>query len=140
MLKSLHGRAVLTPHAGEMATLLGIDKTEVEANPADVAVEAAATFGAIVALKGAESWIASPDGELFHYRGGSIGLATSGSGDTLAGIVTGLTARCGDPLIATCWGVWAHGTAGTRLARRVGQVGFLARELLAEIPPLVGRA
>lgn len=68
-----------------------------------------------------------------------MGLATSGSGDTLAGIVAGIAARGAPALQAAVWGVWAHGTAGERLARRVAKVGFLARELLAELPSLVGR-
>jgi hydroxyethylthiazole kinase-like uncharacterized protein yjeF len=140
MLNTLAGHAVITPHAGEMATLVGAEKSDVQENAAAVAMEAAQRFGVIVALKGAESWIASPDGSLFRYASGSVGLATSGSGDTLAGIIAGLAARCGDPVVATCWAVWAHGTAGTRLARRVANVGFLARELLAEVPALVGRA
>jgi ADP-dependent NAD(P)H-hydrate dehydratase len=139
MLIALDGRAVLTPHAGEMATLLGIDKRDVEADAPAVARHAAERFGAVVALKGAESWIAEPDGSLFHYAGGSVGLATSGSGDTLAGIVVGLVARGAPAAVAAAWAVWAHGTAGRRLARRVGTVGFLARELLAELPALVGR-
>ena len=140
LLAPLGGRAVLTPHAGEMASLLGVDKRDVERDPAAVAAHAADRFGAVVALKGAESWIAGP-GErgLLHYRGGRVGLGTSGSGDTLAGIVAGLAALGASPLVATAWGVWAHGTAGRVLARRMGEVGFLARELLDEVPALVGR-
>lgn len=139
-LARLGGRVVLTPHAGEMASLLGIEKREVEADPASIARRAAEETGAVVALKGAESWIADPEGALLHYRGGSVGLGTSGSGDTLAGIVAGLAARGASPLVAAAWGVWAHGAAGRRLSRRMGAVGFLARELLAEVPSLVGRA
>lgn len=139
LLEPLGGRAVLTPHAGEMASLLGIDKGDVERSPADVARRAAARFGAVVALKGAESWIAEPDGTLYHYRGGPVGLATSGSGDTLAGIVTGLCARGAEPAHAAAWSVYLHGSAGRALTRRVGPLGFLARELLAELPPLLRR-
>jgi hydroxyethylthiazole kinase-like uncharacterized protein yjeF len=136
---SLGGRVVLTPHAGEMASLLGVDKRDVEADPPAAARRAAERFGAVVALKGAESWIADPDGALLYYRGGSVGLGTSGSGDTLAGIVTGLAARGAPPVAGAAWGVWAHGAAGRLLARRTAAVGFLARELLAEVPALVGR-
>jgi hydroxyethylthiazole kinase-like uncharacterized protein yjeF len=135
----LHGRVIITPHAGEMASLLDIEKDEVEADPPGIAVRAATTLGVIVALKGAESWIATPDGDLLHYTGGSIGLATSGSGDTLAGIVTGLAARGASPLTAAVWGVWVHGAAGKILARRVGAVGFLASDLLAEVPGVIQR-
>lgn len=135
--KMLRGRAILTPHAGEMAALMDLDKEEVERDAANTALRAAAELDAIVALKGAETWIADPDGALLRFRGGSVGLGTSGSGDTLAGIVTGLAARGASPLTAAAWGVWAHGAAGRILARRVAAVGFLARELLAEVPRLV---
>jgi ADP-dependent NAD(P)H-hydrate dehydratase len=139
LLASLDGRAVLTPHAGEMASLLGVEKEAVEAAPAELALGAAGRFGAVVVLKGATSWIATPDGALYRYDGGNVGLATSGSGDTLAGIVAGLSARGAPPLNAVVWGVWLHGSAGRALTRRMGALGFLARELLAEIPPLLRR-
>jgi hydroxyethylthiazole kinase-like uncharacterized protein yjeF len=139
LLAPLGGRVVLTPHAGEMAALLDVPREEVEADAPEVARLAAARFGATVALKGAESWIAQPDGALLHYRGHAVGLGTSGSGDTLAGIVAGLAARGASATVAAAWGVWAHGSAGRILARRTGTVGYLARELLAEVPALVGR-
>jgi hydroxyethylthiazole kinase-like uncharacterized protein yjeF len=138
LLAPLAGRAVLTPHAGEMASLLGIEKSEVEDKPAGTAQVAAERFSAVVALKGAESWITAPGEPLYHYQGGSVGLGTSGSGDTLAGIVTGLAARGAPALTAALWAVWAHGAAGRILSRRTATVGFLARELLAEVPALVG--
>lgn len=139
LLRGLGGRAVLTPHAGEMASALGVDKAEVEADPPAVARRAAERFGATVALKGADTFIAAPDGPLYHFGGGSVGLGTSGSGDTLSGIVAGIAARGAAACTAAVWGVWAHGTAGERLSKRMATVGFLARELLAEVPALVGR-
>ncbi|MBC8072161.1 MAG: hypothetical protein IAG13_27825, partial [Deltaproteobacteria bacterium] len=60
-----------------------------------------------------------------------------GSGDTLSGVIAGLCARGADLLQATVWGVHAHAAAGDRLARRIAPVGYLARELLAEIPQLI---
>jgi hydroxyethylthiazole kinase-like uncharacterized protein yjeF len=137
VFSALGGRVVMTPHAGEMATLLDVDKGEVEAEPARIARAAARRFGATVALKGPESWIAEPDGTLYHYAGGTVGLATSGSGDTLAGIVAGLAARGTAATHAAVWGAWLHGAAGKALARRLGPVGFLARELLDEIPAIM---
>ena len=139
LLAPLDGRAVLTPHAGEMASLLGVEKDAVEAEPDEMALHAAARFGAVVVLKGAESSIATPDGKLYRYAGGNVGLATSGSGDTLAGIVAGLAARGAPPLHAVVWAVYLHGSAGRALAKRIGPIGFLARELLAELPALLRR-
>jgi ADP-dependent NAD(P)H-hydrate dehydratase len=139
LVSRVSGRVLLTPHAGEMAALLGMAKREVEKNAPMVARQAAAKFGATVVLKGAESWIAEPEGGLFRFTGGSVGLGTSGSGDTLAGIIAGLAASGASASTAAVWGVWAHGAAGRLLAKRFGMVGFLARELLAEVPALVGR-
>ena len=65
------------------------------------------------------------------------GLATSGSGDVLAGIVAGLMARGADPAQAAAWAVWVHSRAAVALARRLGPLGYLARELAAEVPGLL---
>ena len=63
----------------------------------------------------------------------------SGSGDVLAGIVGGLLARGAEPLTALLWGVWLHGEAGAALAKKVGPIGFLAREIAGEVPALLPR-
>ena len=73
------------------------------------------------------------------YDGGAPGLGVSGSGDVLAGIVGGLLARGAEPLNALQWAVWLHGEAGTRLATKVGPVGFLARQIADEVPALLPR-
>ncbi len=131
------GRIVLTPHAGEMAKLMGVSAEAIAADPASAAKRAAAELGAVVALKGGETVIAAPDGRTWNYAQGRVGLATSGSGDTLAGVVAGLLARGADPHEAAIWGVYLHGEAGNRLSETRGPVGFLARELLAEIPAIM---
>ena len=86
-------------------------------------------YDAVALVKGRFSFIAAPDGRAFCFEGGGVGLATSGSGDVLAGLVGGLAARGADPLTATLWGVWLHGEAGRILTEKVGRVGFLAREI-----------
>jgi NAD(P)H-hydrate repair Nnr-like enzyme with NAD(P)H-hydrate dehydratase domain len=67
------------------------------------------------------------------------GLATSGSGDVLAGLVAGLLARGAEPAQAAVWAVALHARAGAALARRFGPLGYLARELAAEVPALMER-
>lgn len=128
------GRTVLTPHAGEMASCLGLPIAEVEADPVRIARRAAAELNAVVALKGGCTRIATPEGEVWSCGHGNVGLATSGSGDTLAGFIAGLLARGADAATATLWGVWMHGEAANRLARARGPLGFLAGELPGEIP------
>lgn len=137
LVRTRGGRVVLTPHAGEMAGLLGVSRDAVLADPARIAGDVARRLGCVVALKSEATVVAAPSGEVFRYAGGGIGLATSGSGDTLAGIVGGLLARGSDPLAAAAWGVFLHGEAGLRLAARHGRVGLLARELPAEIPRIM---
>ena len=130
-------RVLMTPHAGEMAHLLGISKDEVERDPHEVALRAASEWNAIVALKGATTFIATPRGEAWCHEGGHPGLATSGSGDVLAGLIVGFAAR-GVPLEqAAAWGVVMHALAGQTLARELGPLGFLARELPHTVPALM---
>jgi ADP-dependent NAD(P)H-hydrate dehydratase len=133
------GKVIVTPHAGEMAKLCGLHRDEVVARPHELARETAARLGVVVALKGARTYVAAPDGTSFENTAGNLGLGTSGSGDTLSGVIAGLCARGADPLQAAVYGVHLHARAGEVLARKVGPLGFLARELLLEIPPLLAR-
>jgi hydroxyethylthiazole kinase-like uncharacterized protein yjeF len=136
-LSAWPGGAMLLPHAGEMARLLRIERDEVTADPLAAARRAAETYRAVALIKGEYSHVVAPDGRAVRFEGGGVGLATSGSGDTLAGIVGGLAARGADPFTAVCWGVYLHGEAGRKLGSEVGRVGFLARELLDEVPKLM---
>ncbi|HWL83841.1 MAG TPA: NAD(P)H-hydrate dehydratase [Roseomonas sp.] len=131
------GRVVITPHDGEMAMLLGTSREAVMADPLAAAREAAALLQVVVVMKGGCSHIVTPEGAAWSCDQGGVGLATSGSGDVLAGIVAGLLARGASPLSAALWGVYTHGEAGRRLAAVQGAVGFLARELPAEVPRIL---
>jgi hydroxyethylthiazole kinase-like uncharacterized protein yjeF len=130
-----HGRVVMTPNRSELSAMTGEEVEAIRREPARAARKAADDFGACVALKGRETFIASPRAaDIYSNRAGNVGLATSGSGDVLSGLIAGLAARGAEPLQAALWGVHAHALAGDRLARSVGRVGYLARELLDEIP------
>lgn len=124
---------LVTPHAGEMAHLSGRSKEDIAAQPEAAASEAAQRWNAVVALKGATTVIAAPDGRLWSHCGGDAGLATSGSGDALAGIIGGLAARGASLEQACAWGIMVHAAAGARLSRSM-PLGFLARELPGEVP------
>jgi ADP-dependent NAD(P)H-hydrate dehydratase len=134
------GRLVVTPHAGEMARLTGRTKDEVLSDPLGIAREVSRALQATVVMKGATTFIASPDGRAWRHDGGVIGLGTSGSGDILAGLIGGLLARGAGPETAAIWGVCAHAHAGVILSKTRGAVGFLARELLSEIPGVLDQA
>lgn len=129
---------IITPHHGEMAKLMDVPIAQVDRSPLEFARKAAARTGAIVVLKSKDTYVVTPAGAAWLHKGGHPGLATSGSGDVLAGLLAGLVARCSDPLTACLWAVVTHAKAGRGLGSRVGTLGFLARELLPEIPRLLG--
>jgi hydroxyethylthiazole kinase-like uncharacterized protein yjeF len=138
-LHHLDDAVVLTPHTGELAFMLGREEDDITRDPLDSARGAAAELRAIVTLKGARTYVAAPDGTAYCSADGPIGLATSGSGDTLAGVIAGLLARGAEPAQAAVWGVYLHSGAGRVMTARMGKVGFLAREMLAEIPALLAQ-
>jgi ADP-dependent NAD(P)H-hydrate dehydratase len=130
---------ILLPHPGELASLLGCKRSDVEADPLGAGEKCAARYRSCILVKGARSHVVAPDGCYWKYEGGGPGLGVSGSGDVLAGIVGGLLARGAEPLTALLWGVWLHGQAGLALSKKVGKLGFLAREIPPEVPALFGR-
>jgi hydroxyethylthiazole kinase-like uncharacterized protein yjeF len=131
---------ILLPHSGEMASLLGCGQEEAEADPLGCGREAAHRYLSIVLAKGPQSYIVTPQGQTWKYEGGGPGLGVSGSGDALAGILGGLLARGAPPLAALLWAVWLHGEAGAVLARKIGPIGFFAREIAGEVPALMAKA
>jgi hydroxyethylthiazole kinase-like uncharacterized protein yjeF len=136
------GRLILTPNPTEAAILLGRDADlGDEGSLAAAVVEIAGKYRAVVSCQGL---IARPPGgdapeaaERWQITTGYGGLGTSGSGDVLAGAIAGLRARGTTDAQAACWGTHLHAAAGDRLASRLGSLGFLARELADELPPLM---
>lgn len=132
---AIAGRArhiVLTPHEGELAALLETDKNAVTKDPVGALRRAYERYRATIMVKGATSHLIAED-MCLAYAGGGVGLAMSGSGDVLAGLIAGLGAQGLPPQQAAAWGIWMHGEAGRRLGESMGPIGYLAREL----PPLV---
>ncbi len=126
--------AVLTPHPGEAARILGTTPREVQADRPGVVAELARRFGAVVVLKGAGTLVSGPDGPAWIVGGPEPGLATAGTGDVLAGVVGALAARGLPMLDAARLGVHLHATAGADAARRVGADGMTASDLVAALP------
>ena len=136
-LHHLDGRCVLTVNPNELSRILDRDEEEVSEDPLSAAADAARLLRAVVLCGGSEKGVATPDGAAWLVQVGGPGLGVSGSGDVQAGIVTGLLARGADPAQAAVWGAYLHGRAGELLAVSVGAVGFLARELPAQVPRLL---
>jgi ADP-dependent NAD(P)H-hydrate dehydratase len=127
-------RLILTPNITEAGILLGRDVDDLHRDVPELADK----FRAVVSCQGV---IAAPGstGDDGHWQitTGHSGLGTSGSGDVLSGIIAGLRARGTTNAQAACWGTHLHAAAGDRLASRLGGLGYLARELTEELPPLM---
>jgi ADP-dependent NAD(P)H-hydrate dehydratase len=136
LVAPLGPRAVVMPNPSEVGRMLDPDGApDDEVDPGACVTEAVERFGCVVTVRGGDSWTAQPGSPTYLDRAGVVGLATSGSGDVLAGLIAGLAARGADPLAAVLWATQAHGRAGQRCTVRSGPVGFLARDLLDEVGP-----
>jgi hydroxyethylthiazole kinase-like uncharacterized protein yjeF len=122
---NLHDGIVLTPHEGEFAKAF----PDVKGSREERAQEAAKECGAIIVLKGAQTIIAHPDGRVVLSRHASPNLATAGTGDVLAGMITGLLAQGMEPFKAACAAVWIHGECA-----RIFGAGLVASDLPGLIP------
>jgi hydroxyethylthiazole kinase-like uncharacterized protein yjeF len=136
----LDGACVLTVNTLELAKTAGCDEGEVEGEPVAVARSVAERCGVVVVHGGAEKHVVTPDGRAWVVTGGGPGLGVSGSGDVQSGLVAGLLARGAEPAQAAVWGAFLHAQAGERLSGRIGQLGFLASELAAEVPAMLDLA
>ena len=112
---ALGGRddVVLTPHAGELARMLDVERSDVEARPLLHARDAADAYGAVVLLKGRHTLVVHPDGRVRATTTGTPWLATAGAGDVLGGVIGALAASGLDPFDAASVGSWLHGAAAT---------------------------
>ena len=108
---------VLTPHAGELARMLGVEREEVESDQLGFARRAAAEYDAVVLLKGRRTLVARPDGRVRVTTSGVPWLAVAGAGDVLAGIIGSLLAAGLDPWDAASVGAWLHGAAAALASR-----------------------
>ncbi len=133
---SARGRLVLTPHAGELARLLGTTSEAVEADRFGVARSAAARANAVVLLKGAHTIVASPGGEVVVNSTGNPSLATAGAGDVLAGLLGALACSL-DPFEAAYAAAYLHGAAADAWRARNADRGLLAGEIATELPQVI---
>jgi ADP-dependent NAD(P)H-hydrate dehydratase / NAD(P)H-hydrate epimerase len=129
--------AVLTPHPGEMARFLMKAPEDLQSARWDCALEAAEQSGATIVLKGAGTCIAQHGQPLTINMNGNPGMATGGSGDVLGGMIAALIAQGHTPCDAARTGVYLHGLAGDRAARKVSEQALIAGDLIDQIPALL---
>jgi NAD(P)H-hydrate epimerase len=135
--ETLPPNSVLTPHAAEMARLMGVTVAEAQRDRIGHALTHARMWGHIVLLKGAHTVIASPEGRAVVLPFRNPALAVAGTGDVLGGCILGLLAQGMKPFEATVAAAYLHGKAGERWRAAHGDAGLLASELLAILPDVL---
>jgi hydroxyethylthiazole kinase-like uncharacterized protein yjeF len=135
-LKQADGPVVLTPHPGEMSRLLGSSTTTVNQDRISAARRLADLTGAEVLLKGARTVIAA-NGAIYVNSSGNPGMATAGMGDSLSGIIGSLMGQGYSAAEAVRVGAFLHGYAADRVAKRIGAIGFLAGDVIDELPAAI---
>ncbi len=128
-------RAVLTPHAGELARLLGREPGWVDAHRLEAAFAAAERFGCVCLLKGADTIVAAPGEGALVCDLGPPSLATAGSGDVLTGILAAFLAKGLEPRLAAAAAAAAHGLAASLVPH---QAGLVASDVIAHLPAALG--
>jgi NAD(P)H-hydrate epimerase len=129
---------VLTPHPGEMSVLTGLDIQEIQKDRIGTAERFASQWGHVVVLKGAFTVIADPSGEITIIPVATSALARAGTGDVLAGLITGLRAQGVDAYHAAIAGAWIHAQAGLYAAYSLGNTAsVLAGDVLASVPDVL---
>jgi NAD(P)H-hydrate epimerase len=136
-LAALAGRGaptILTPHEGELARLLGVESSAVQARRLEHARAAAEQSQAIVVLKGDDTLVAEPGGRVAVSPGATGALATAGTGDVLSGVLAAVLSRGLEPFMAVCAGVRLHARAGIHAAHDKGVDGVIARDVIEALP------
>jgi NAD(P)H-hydrate epimerase len=133
-LRSTRAQFILTPHVGEFSRLTGLPSVEVEHHRIEAARVLAKQIGATVVLKGVPTVTASKEGNCYLNSTGNPGMATAGSGDVLSGIIAGLWAQGMSDVEAAYAGVYLHGLSGDLAAKKLGERGLLANDLIEYLP------
>ena len=127
----------MTPHLGEMGRLTGRSVGEIQADLIGTAKNFAKEYQTVCVLKDARTVIGLSDGRFFVNTTGNCGMATGGSGDVLAGFLTGFLAQGLSLDDAAMLAVYLHGAAGDLAAQEIGVRGMLASDILEKLPEVI---
>jgi len=135
--RKLKRDAILTPHPGEMARLLGISAKEVQESRLSITQRSAREWGKTVVLKGANTIVAVPSEAAKVNNAANPALASAGTGDVLSGVIAGLAAQGLSLFHAAACGVYLHSRAGGIVAEELGDAGVIATDLLPALPRVI---
>lgn len=135
ILNSAHNTVIVTPHDVEMSRLLGCNLGEVLQDRAKACLDFSAKYNVITVLKGKETLVANPQGEIMcNNLVGNNGMAVGGSGDVLAGIIASLVAQGNNPYKSACASVYIHGFAGDIAKEKYGAMSMLPTDIIECLP------
>ena len=138
LCKDTKAKVILTPHPGEMSRLTGKDTIEIQVDRINIAKDFAKEYNLTLVLKGANTVIASPKGEIYINSTGNSGLSRGGSGDVLSGIIASLSAQGLSPLIASIVGVFIHGYSADKIASDTSKQAMLPTDVINALPKVFG--
>lgn len=127
-------KVILTPHIVEFSRLTKVSPDEIKENPTKVLNDFCKTFGVTVILKDSVTLISAKGEQSAVCHAPNSGMATAGSGDVLAGVVTSLTAQGLSPFDASCCGVYIHSAAGKLAKDSLGEAGMMSSDILSFVP------
>lgn len=130
LLEFLPKQSILTPHPGELKRLLGDWKNDYD--KLEKAKAFSEEYNAVLVLKGANTIVVFGK-QLYINTSGNPGMATAGSGDVLSGMISGLLSQGYDPLLASVFGVYLHGSAGDVVAQQIGLEALIAGDIVDAI-------
>lgn len=137
VLESNHAEIVITPHPGEMSRLCGLPIDVIESDRETIAAEFAKKYNVTLLLKGNNTVIASPRGEVHINPTGNSGMASGGMGDALSGIIASFIGQGLSGFDAAVLGAFLHGFVGDIAANKIGKFGMIASDVIENLPAAI---
>ena len=137
ILKESVAPLILTPHVGEMSRLTGLSIEEIQKDRVGVSKRFASEYNCLVVLKGSNTVVAAPKGNVYINRTGNPGMATAGSGDVLAGLIASFVCQSMGVQSATIAGVYVHGMCGDAVRKKYSMCGVTPTAMIRELPEVL---
>ena len=133
ILKESEAPIILTPHLGEMSRLTGLSIEEILKDRVGAAKSFASEYNCVVVLKGSNTVVAAPKGNVYINRTGNPGMATAGSGDVLAGVIASFVCQSMGVQSAAIAGVYVHGMCGDVVRKKYSMCGVTPTAMIREL-------
>lgn len=130
IISKIKAPLIMTPHPAEMARICDVSIQDIQSNRVGFAKKFAVEHNCFLVLKGTNTIVATPNGEVFFNTTGNSGLATGGSGDVLSGMIVSRLAQGYDPLTALLNSIWLHGAVADNLAKTFSMRSIIPSDII----------